>query len=91
MSRPPAMQEMSYYEHVQKRYHDRGCLYACFFTACCCCCCYETCECCLNCLRVLPRLPLLLRLFNYYSWQADPSSVLSEISPRALLERANLV
>lgn len=27
MYNPPATQDMSYYGHVQKRHHDRGCLY----------------------------------------------------------------
>ncbi|KAJ3691940.1 hypothetical protein LUZ60_012290 [Juncus effusus] len=31
-------------DHVKKRHHEKGCLYACFFVFCCCFCCYEACE-----------------------------------------------
>ncbi|KAK6267980.1 hypothetical protein QUC31_012140 [Theobroma cacao] len=44
----PPQQQISYYDHVNKRHDDKGFLYACLFALCCCCCCHEACECCLE-------------------------------------------
>ncbi|XAR67745.1 hypothetical protein NMG60_11002634 [Bertholletia excelsa] len=48
MAGAPEALRMSYFDHVQKRLEDKGCLYACLFALCCCCCCYEACECCVE-------------------------------------------
>ncbi|CAN6243539.1 unnamed protein product, partial [Urochloa humidicola] len=41
--------KLSAMEHVKKRHHEKGFLYACAFMFCCCFCCYEACEHCLEC------------------------------------------
>ncbi|KAK1270367.1 hypothetical protein QJS04_geneDACA006133 [Acorus gramineus] len=44
----PTPQEISYYDMVQRRKEEKGCLYGCAFALCCCFCCHEACEYCLD-------------------------------------------